>query len=94
MNMDTQTHQDAKPAEPEVKLTPLAHLLCGWPLFLVAIGGAVGGGLGGLAYGINVGIYKSKLPLAAKIILNPLVGLAAIAGWLAIVAAIQSARQG
>ena len=45
------------------KLPPLAHVVCGWPLLLVIIGGAVGGGLGGLAYGINVAIYKSRLPL-------------------------------
>ena len=94
MNTETTSHQDETLVEVEAKLTPLAHAMCGWPLFLVAIGGAVGGGLGGLAYGINVGIYKSKLPLMAKIILNPLVGVAAVAGWLTIVAAIQSARPG
>ncbi len=77
----------------ESKLPASAHLLCGWPLLLVAIGGAIGGGLGGLAYGINVKIYKSELPTAAKIVLNPVVGLTAIALWLVIVTLIQAARE-
>ena len=65
------------------------HVVCGWPLLLVAVGGAIGGGLGGLAYGINMGIYRSGMPVIAKIALNVLVGLAAIAGWAMIVAAIR-----
>lgn len=58
------------PAPDTGKLPATAHLICVWPLLLVAIGVAIGGALGGLAYGVNVGIYKSKLPLPAKIILN------------------------
>jgi hypothetical protein len=93
MKSDTPSTPDALPADAEIKLTPRDHVMCGWPLVLVAVGGAVGGGLGGLAYGINVWVYKSKLPTAVKIVLNPLIGLAAIAGWLAIAAAFHSARQ-
>ena len=69
------------------KLPASAHVMCGWPLLLVAIGGAIGGGLGGAAYGINIAIYKSKLPVAAKILLNLVTGAAAIG------VAIQSARK-
>lgn len=75
------------------KLPGSAHLLCGWPLLLVAIGGAIGGGLGGAAYGINLGIYKSKLPVFAKILLNILVGCSAIGLWLLLAIAISSARR-
>ncbi len=75
------------------KLPVAAHLLCGWPLLLVAIGGAIGGGLGGAAYGINVTIYKSNMPVAAKVLLNILVGCAAIGLWLGIGMAIHSARR-
>src|SRR6266481_4821615 len=61
----------AVPGKPESVLLPKwAHLLCGWPLVLVAFGGAIGGGLGGAAYGVNLMIYKSHLPLAVKVALN------------------------
>ena len=74
------------------KLPVSAHVICGWPLLLVAIGGAIGGGLGGGAYAINLAIYKSTMPLAAKIALNILTGLAAVGIWLGIAVAIQSMR--
>jgi hypothetical protein len=57
---------------------------------LVLVGGAIGGGLGGAAYGINVAIYKSNLPVALKVFFNLLMGLAAIGIWLAIAMAISS----
>lgn len=77
----------------EAKLPATAHLLCGWPLVMVFIGGAIGGGLGGAAYAVNVGIYKSKLPVPAKVALNIITGVAAIGLWFAIAVAIQIARQ-
>lgn len=77
-------------AEAKEKMPAVAHMLCGWPLLLVAIGGAIGGGLGGAAYGINVGIYKSNLPIPAKIVLNILVGSAAIGIWFYIAMALRS----
>jgi hypothetical protein len=79
----------ASPASNKPKLPPLAYLLCGWPLLLVAVGGAIGGGLGGAAFGVNVIIYRSKLPLPAKIALNLISGLAAIGIWLAVAVAIE-----
>ncbi len=77
------TQPAAKPAG-STKLPIGVHILCGWPLILVAFGGAIGGALGGVAWGINVALYKSKLPTPAKIVLNLLVGLAAVGTWLAI----------
>jgi len=73
------------------KLPALAHLMCGWPLALVAVGGAIGGALGGLAYGVNVAIYKSKLPSAAKVGLNLLTGASAAGIWAVVVMAIRRA---
>jgi len=67
--------------------------MCGWPLLLVAFGGAIGGGLGGAAYGLNTVIYKSELPLAAEVLLNLLTGGAAIGIWMLAALAIQSARK-
>ncbi len=66
----TQQSAQEKNTPTKEKLPTVAHILCGWPLILIAIGGAIGGGLGGLAYGINIGIYKSKMPLIVKIALN------------------------
>jgi hypothetical protein len=88
MDTDSATDQTEKPA----KLPGAAYVLCGWPLLLVAIGGAIGGGLGGAAFGVNLKIYKSNLPTAAKIVLNLLTGFAAIGIWLA-AAAIVAARK-
>jgi hypothetical protein len=81
--------QTAKTATKE-KMPVIGHILCGWPLLLVAIGGAIGGGLGGAAYAINAGIYKSNLPIPAKVVLNIIVGSAAIVIWYSIAMALRS----
>ncbi|MHC4744633.1 MAG: hypothetical protein ACYS8Z_22190 [Planctomycetota bacterium] len=77
-------------ADEKPKLPASAHVMCGWPLLLVFIGGAIGGGLGGAAYAINLAVYKSKLPVAAKVVLNIVAGLAAIIIWFVAAMAIQS----
>lgn len=86
----TNTPSDSK--TDEEKLPPWAYVLCGWPLLLFGIGGAIGGGLGGAAFGINVSTYKSSVPIAAKCVLNILTGLGAAGIWFAIALAINSAR--
>ncbi len=81
----------AVPEKAESTRLPIsAHLLCGWPLVLVAFGGAIGGGLGGAAYGVNLMIYKSHLPLAVKVALNLVTGSAAFVLWALIASAIHS----
>ena len=75
------------------KIPAIIHILCGWPLLLIAVGGAVGGGLGGAAYAINVATYKTQLPLVLKLVLNVMVGCAAIGIWLTAAVAVQMARQ-
>ena len=77
------------PKLPEQKIPPWAHVVCGWPLILVAIGGFIGGGLGGAAYGINIQIYKSSLPVVLKAVLNVVTGIAAFVLWIGIVAILQ-----
>jgi hypothetical protein len=67
---------------PKQKLPILAHVLCGWPILLLFIGGAIGGALGGLAYGINIAIYRARIPILFKYILIPLVGFSAFGIWL------------
>lgn len=96
--MNQQSEQQTKPPDDgagkqaKPKLPTEAHVMCAWPLLLVAIGGAIGGALGGAAYGVNLAIYKSKLPVIAKVSLNILTGVAAIGIWLVIAAVIQSYR--
>jgi hypothetical protein len=81
--------QAEQTTEGNQKLTSKAHLMCGWPLILVIIGGLVGGGLGGLAYGINIKIYKSNLPKTTKVILNIVTGIGAAILWIIIAVAVQ-----
>jgi hypothetical protein len=82
------------PANTEsVKLPAWAHLVCGWPLVMVGFGGAIGGGLGGAAYGVNLWIFKSRLPLVAKVALNVFAGIAAFVLWATIASAIHSHRR-
>ena len=70
----------------------MAHVLSGWPLLLLLfVGGAIGGCLGGAAYAINMQIYRSNLPVVAKIALNLFTGLCAFLLWLAIGLLIQTA---
>jgi hypothetical protein len=76
----------------KAKLPIIVHVLCGWRLLLVVIGGAVGGGLGGIAYATSLAIYKAQLPVALKVVLNLLVGLADIGIWFAVALAISSMR--
>ena len=78
------------PAPASSKLPARVHVMCGWPLLLVLIGGAVGGALGGAAYGINLALYKSRLPVAVKIVLNCAAGLVAVVIWAAVAMAIHS----
>jgi hypothetical protein len=66
------------------KISALTHILCGWPLILAIFGGAIGGAFGGAAYWINLTVYKSSMPSALKIVLNPIIGILAIGLWLVI----------
>jgi hypothetical protein len=75
--------QEVRSAPPQ-KLPMIAHILCGWPLILLFIGGAIGGALGGVAYAVNISLYKSNLPGVLKFMLNLLIGMLAIGIWLTI----------
>jgi hypothetical protein len=83
---------DSKNKKTKTAIPIWAHLVCGWPFVLVIFGGAIGGGLGGLAYGINMVSFKTGMPVAAKVILNLLVGCAAIVGWLALAMLLEGYR--
>ena len=76
--------QAASPPAEEIKVPAWGYIVCGWPLLMIVIGGAIGGALGGAAFGINLGIFKSELPIPLKIVFILLSGMGAFAIWLAI----------
>jgi hypothetical protein len=83
------------PSKPQSNAIPIwVYLICGWPLALVAIGGMIGGAMGGAAFGVNLAIWKSAMPLPVKIILIPIVGFTAIGLWLAIALGLNAAIRG
>jgi predicted lysophospholipase L1 biosynthesis ABC-type transport system permease subunit len=86
MNACPSTDEENKPA----KLPESAHLVCGWPLLLTVIGGAIGGALSAGAYAVNLSIYKSNLPAPTKVVLNLCTGLTAFFLWVAAATAIHS----
>ncbi|MBX3416410.1 MAG: hypothetical protein KF851_02310 [Pirellulaceae bacterium] len=86
MNRPIQSSSNVK-----TNLPPIAHVICGWPLLLVLIGGAIGGILGAAAYVVNLAIYKTELPAPVKVVLNVVVGFAAIGIWVVIALAIRAA---
>ena len=90
--MNEPTKQESTPVATSSKLPLQAHLACGWPLVLVFVGGAIGGGLGGMAYAINMAVYRSQMPLVAKVLSNLAIGFVAIALWMGIILAIKTAE--
>lgn len=54
------------------------HLIAGWPLLLIFMGGAIGGACGGAAYVLNGKIFNSKLAKPLKYIYSVLMGLGAV----------------
>ena len=76
--------------ESENDIPSYVHILCGYPLVMIFIGGAIGGALGGLAYGVNIMIYKSNLSLPIKIIVNLATGALVVVVWLVLASVISS----
>ena len=68
------------------------YVLAGLPLALIAVGGAIGGGLGALAAATNVRLLSSSLPAAVRYLGAIATTILAVAVWMAVVTAIQSAR--
>lgn len=67
-----------------------AHLMAGWPLMLILIGGAIGGAFATLAYVINLKIYQSELSKMNKVLANLMCGMFAIIIWWSIASWVQS----
>lgn len=65
----------------QAKIPFKVHLIAGWPLMLILMGGAIGGAFAGLAYAANVKIYRSDLSIINKILANMMCGMVAIMLW-------------
>lgn len=65
------------------------HVMAGWPILLLLVGGAVGAVLGIIAYVINLKIYNADLSRWNKILANLLCGMFAIIMWWSIASWIQ-----
>jgi hypothetical protein len=84
MNTDRGTQMNAvveKDLTETPKVTTAVHLMAGWPMFLVVIGGVIGALLSVFAYIINRKIYSSHLSKFQKVMANLLCGMSAIAAW-------------
>jgi len=78
----------ADATKPE-KLPIQVHLVCGWPLLLIAFGGAIGGGLGGVAYGVGLVVYRKTRSLPTTFLASLGLGTAAALLWYVIARAIR-----
>lgn len=86
------TETNAAPAPvAKRKLSVIEHIACGWPIALVAIGGAVGGACGGAAWAINMKIMQSSMAPAMRYVLCVVTGIGAIIAYFVIVSLIVTA---
>jgi len=87
--MTTTEGGDRDEAKKKEKLPPLVHVVCGWPLILVAVGGAIGGGLGGAAYALGLMVYRKTRSFATAFLASLGLGAAAAILWYVIANAIR-----
>jgi len=75
----------APPSLPDTakpKLTWYQHVWLGWPIALVAVGGAIGGACGGAAWALNQKVFHSTRHPLMRYVWTGLISLAAIAVYL------------
>jgi len=78
-----------KSAKENVLNLPLyAHVIAGWPLLLIFIGGVIGGLCGGGAYGASVALLKKKGVTAVTCLLSFLIGIAGVALYFVVAVAL------
>ena len=66
------------PANAQQQIPVWAYVLCGWPFALVFLGGLIGGIFGGLAFAANMTVFRSNMPMAARIGISQGIGVAAV----------------
>lgn len=75
----------------EKKLPSYAHIIAGWPLIMIFIGGALGGLCGGGAYGASIALLKKKGISFGTCLLSFLIGVAGIGLYFVVVVALAMA---
>jgi H+/Cl- antiporter ClcA len=74
------------PIQPEKpKLTWYQYVWIGWPLVLVAVGGAIGGGCGGAAMAINYKVFQKTSHPVLRYVWTGLISLAAVLAYVIVV---------
>jgi hypothetical protein len=72
-------------AEKTTKLPWHSHVISGWPLVMVIIGGLIGGACGGLAYGASMSLIKKKGISATSYILSTVIGIGCVALYFVVI---------
>ena len=57
------------------------YIWIGWPLIMVALGGAIGGGLGGAAAAINYKVFQKTQNPVLRYVWTGLISVAAIVAY-------------
>lgn len=81
MNEDTNKQE-------EEKLPSYAHIIAGWPLIMIVIGGAIGGLCGGGAYGASIALLKKKGISFGTCLLSFVIGVVGIGFYFVVVVAL------
>ena len=76
--MDTPPIQEV----PKVKLEWYQQIWIGWPIVMVAFGGAIGGGCGGAAWALNRKVFLKTEHPVLRYVWTGLISLASIVIWL------------
>ncbi|HTR43629.1 MAG TPA: hypothetical protein VMH87_18615 [Pseudomonadales bacterium] len=77
--------------QPKPKLTWYQYAWIGWPLIMVAVGGAIGGGLGGAAAAINYKVFQKTQNAVLRYVWTGLISVAAVMLYLVIATALYMA---
>lgn len=69
-------------------LQPWEIAVCGLPLILILLGGCIGGAFGGAAFAANLAVWRTRLPMPAKLAVVAGSTLAAFAVYLVVAAGV------
>lgn len=74
------------PNSPKPKLTWYEHVWVGWPIALVAVGGAISAACGGAAWAINQKVFHATKQPALRYLWTGLISVASIVNYLILAA--------
>jgi hypothetical protein len=76
--------------KPKVKFEWYQHIWLGWPIVMVAFGGAIGGGCGGAARAINRKVFLKTGHPVLRCVWTGLISVASMGVWLVLASLIVS----